>query len=240
MHSFRTVAVLGAMLLASTVLAEDAVVAPRDGLLTHDRRDAFAGAAHAPLKKMLRTRSGSRLDKEAYFELEKRAAGPTTVQDFITQLQSQTLTITQAVAQVIQASGSTPQATTNGQLNSQFSSLQTAINVAVGGITPLLPEIKNSLDLNNLGLSVAFIIFYVEYALNVVQSALQIDPALAPLILTLNGIIGGPLMSLLTTLQGAVGGLLPIVNALLASVGLAPVLAGVNGLLTGVLGGLGI
>ncbi|KAL8293310.1 hypothetical protein RQP46_000011 [Phenoliferia psychrophenolica] len=225
MHAFRSLALVASAL----VFAHSSTASPADvGDLAVVRRGATLNLRkhHAVERKMIRARSSV-------------ASSPASPQDILNVLSGKTGPISDQIKAISAAAPTTSNAATTSNMNSQYSSLQVALNVALAGVTQLVAEVKGDVNLLDLAGTVANVVADLQTALNTVEAGLAIDPALAPLATALAAITNGPLAQLLAALEGLLAGLLPVVNGLLAGLGLAPVLLGVQGIVDGLLTGLG-
>ncbi|KAL8293330.1 hypothetical protein RQP46_000031 [Phenoliferia psychrophenolica] len=221
MHVFRSLAFVASALFfahsssARPTTSNDSGVSRRGATLT-------ARLQQVDERKMIRARSTvvspptSLVDIQAIIDVLAGKTGP----------------ISDNIKSIATAAPTTPKLRTAKSVSVQYSSLQVALNVALAGVTQLVA----GLDLAG---TVVNVVTDLQTALNTVEAGLAIDPALAPLATALAAITNGPLAQLLLALEGLLSGLLPVVNGLLAGLGLAPVLVGVQGLVDGLLTGLG-
>ncbi|KAL8279104.1 hypothetical protein RQP46_008562 [Phenoliferia psychrophenolica] len=172
--------------------------------------------------------------------LDSRSDPAASLQTVMDTLQSQTGTISEKIQSIATAAPTNSNAETMSSMTAEYSSLEAALNTALAGVTKLLGQVKGDVNLLDLAGTITNVIADLLPALATVEAGLAMDPALAPLIATLAGILNGPLIGLITTLEGLLQGLLPIVNALLAALGLTPLLVSLQGTVDGLLTGLGL
>ncbi|KAL8279102.1 hypothetical protein RQP46_008560 [Phenoliferia psychrophenolica] len=228
MLSIRSLAyAAAALLMVASVSADPSAdsLAPRAIPVGIVRRQPDVTA-----KKMLRIRN----------RLDSRSTPAASLQTVMDTLKSKTGPISEKIQSITLAAPTTPSAETTTSMNAEYSSLEAALNTALAGVTKLLGQVKGDVNLLDLAGTITNVIADLYPALATVEAGLAMDPALAPLITTLAGILNGPLVSIITTLEGLLQGLLPIVNALLAALGLTPLLVGLQGTVGGLLTGLGL
>ncbi|KAL8277298.1 hypothetical protein RQP46_010251 [Phenoliferia psychrophenolica] len=173
-------------------------------------------------------------------ELKLTANAPASVQDVLNTLKVKTGDISANIKAISAAAPTSSKAETSSKLSSQNSVLEDVLNTAVEGLTKFVGEIKGDLNLLDLAGTVVDIVADLTTALVTVEKALELDPALAPLVETLAGLLNGPLVSILGLVTGLTSALLPIIQGLLTTLGLDPLLAELQGLVGALLTVLGL
>lgn len=97
-------------------------------------------------------------------------------------------------------------------MDGECSSLEQALKTATAGVAKFVGEVRGDVNLLNLAQTVTSVVMDLTQLLGTVEAGLAQDPALAPLVSTLAGLLNGPLATLLAGLTGLLNGLLPLVQ----------------------------